>query len=329
VCIDRAKGDVLWTKDFKPVLPESQYGPDSNASQHGYASSTPASDGKRLYVFFGKSGVYCLELDGNQIWQAGVGTVTHSWGSANSPLLYKNLVIINASVESNALVALDKNSGKQVWRAPLEPTASWNTPVLVDAPGGATEVVLSDNNAVIGFDPADGKELWRVGGFFGYVCASVVADKGVVCLVRTGSRRGGGALAIKAGGRGDVAQSHVLWRAIGSSVVSSPVYEGGRLYWVSGPVHCLDAATVKEAVNPGHLSGSGGGRLYASPLLADGKLYVMSIADGGYVVDAATLQELAHNTFADDTSRVNASPIVNEGCILLRTDLFLYCIGKQ
>ncbi len=141
------------------------------------------------------------------------------------------------------------------------------------------------------------------------------------------AKSGDGALAIKVGGRGDVAESHVLWRANGSSLVSSPVHAGGQLYWVDGRVHCLEAATGKEAARPGRLSGLN--RLYASPLLADGKLYVMSIKDGGYVVDAATLQVLAHNTFADDTSRVNASPIVNQGRILLRTDQFLYCIGKK
>jgi hypothetical protein len=325
LCIDRAKGDIHWTKDFKPVLPESRYGPGGNESQHGYSSSTPACDGKRLYVFFGKSGVYCLDLDGNEIWQASVGTGTNGWGSSNSPVLYKNLVIINASIESNALVALDKDSGKEIWRA-KKIDESWNTPVLVEAPDGGTEVVLSNNSAVIGFDPANGKELWRVGGFGGYVCASVVADKGVVYVVRTGGRTGS-ALAIKAGGRGDVAESHVLWRGNGSSLVSSPVYADGRLYWVSGSVHCLDGATGKEAIKPGRLSG--GSNLYASPLLADGKLYVMSINNGGYVVDAATLKELAHNTFADDTSRVNASPIVNEGQVLLRTDRYLYCIGKK
>ncbi len=326
LCIDRASGKVLWTKDFKPVLPESKYGPGSNESQHGYASSTPASDGKRLYLFFGKSGVYCLDLDGKEIWHAGVGAGTHGWGSSNSPLLYKNLVIINASIESNALVALDKSSGKEVWRV-KKISSSWNTPMLVDPPGGATEMVVSDNSAVIGFDPADGKELWRVGGFGGYVCSSVVADKGVVYVVRTGAKSGGSALAIKAGGRGDVAESHVLWRANGSSLVSSPVYEGGRLYWVDGIVHCLDAATGKEAVKPKRLAKVG--RPYSSPLLADGKLYMMSIKDGGYVVDAATLEELSHDSFADDTSRVNACPIVNEGQILLRTDQFLYCIGKK
>lgn len=322
VCVDRVNGNVLWTKDFKPVLPESKYGPGGNESQHGYSSSTPASNGQRLYVFFGKSGIYCLDLDGNEIWQASVGNLTHGWGSANSPLLYKNLVIVNASIESNSLVALDKNTGKEIWRTE-KINESWNTPVLVDAPDGATEVVLNESSAVIGFDPADGKELWRVGGFGGFVCPSVVEDKGVVYVVR--SHGADCVLAIKAGGRGDVAESHVLWRAKGSSFVSSPVCAGGRLYWASGPVHCLDAATGKDATQPKRISAGG----YPSPILADGKLYVMSVHGGGAVVDAATLEELSHNSFADDTSRVNASPIVNEGCILLRTDQYLYCIGKK
>jgi outer membrane protein assembly factor BamB len=272
----------------------------------------------------------------NRVFIVSIWKATRSGTRASAPartagdrrirLFYKNLVIVNASIESNSLVALDKKSGKEAWRA-KGIGASWNTPVLVEAPGGGTEVILSDDRAVIAFNPSDGKELWRVGGFGGYVCASVVADKGVVYVVRTGARSGGSALAIKAGGRGDVAESHVLWRANGSSLVSSPVYEGGRLYWVDGVVHCLDAATGKEAVKPKRLVG--GDRPYASLLLADGKLYAMSIKGGGHVVDASSLEVLSHSKFADDTSRVNASPIVNEGQILLRTDQYLYCIGKK
>lgn len=221
VCIDRDTGAVRWTRDFKPVLPESKY-LKGNDSQHGYSSSTPASDGQNLFIFFGKSGVYGLDLDGKEIWHAEVGKNAHGWGSSNSPVLSGELVIINASVESGALVALDKKTGKEVWRT-KGIGASWNTPVLVELPGGGTELVLSESKAVIGFDPASGKELWRVSGFGGYVCPSVVAHDGVVYAVRTGSKQGG-ALAIKAGGRGDVTGSHVLWWAKGSSVVSSPVY---------------------------------------------------------------------------------------------------------
>jgi hypothetical protein len=115
VCVDRDKGTILFTRDFKPVLPESAYGPGGNESQHGYSSSTPASDGKNLFAFFGKSGVYCLDLDGKEVWHAKVGTGTNGWGSANSPVLYKDLVIINASIESNSVVALGKKTGNERW----------------------------------------------------------------------------------------------------------------------------------------------------------------------------------------------------------------------
>jgi hypothetical protein len=325
LCIDRANGNVLWTKDFKPALPESKY-KAGNDGQHGYASSTIASDGKNLFAFFGKSGVYGLDLDGKEIWHASVGTGATGWGSSNSPVLYKDLVIVNASIESQSLVALDKNSGKEVWRV-KKIQSSWNTPVLVDAPDGGVEVVLSDNSAVMGFDPANGKELWRVSDFGGYVCASVVANKGIVYVVRTGGKMGS-ALAIKAGGRGDVSESHVLWRHKGSSLVASPTYYEGKLYWATnGRAFCLDAATGKD-VYSGTLSANPS--FYASALAADGKLYYVSRFTGVNVVSAdAPFKELAHNTFVDDKSRSNATPIVHDGCVLLRTDLYLYCLGKK
>jgi outer membrane protein assembly factor BamB len=324
VCIDRRQGGILWTKDFKPVLPESAYR-KGNDSQHGYSSSTLASDGKNLYAFFGKSGVYCLDMDGNEIWNTSVGKGQTGWGSSNSPVIYNNLVIINASIESGCLVALDKKSGKEIWRV-KGIRSSWNTPVLAEAPQGGTELVVMDNNAVIGFDPANGKELWRVGGFGGYVCPSVVSHKGIVYVVRTGSKAGG-ALAIKAGGRGDVSESHILWRAKGSSLVSSPVYYQGKLYWAGGTATCFDAETGKE-IFKGRLSGNP--NFYASALAADGKIYCVSRFSGTNVFSAAApFRELAHNKFADDKSRTNASPIVNDGCLLLRTDQYLYCIGKK
>jgi outer membrane protein assembly factor BamB len=320
LCIDRDKGTVLWTKDFKPVLPESKYGPGGNESEHGYSSSTVASDGKSLYVFFGKSGVYCLDLDGKETWNASVGDRATGWGSSNSPVLYQNLVIVNASVESGSLVALDKTTGKEAWRT-KGISQSWNTPVLVETKDG-TELVVNESKAVIGFDPASGKELWRVGGFNGYVCPSVTAHKDVVYAVR------GGAVAIRAGGRGDVSESHVIWREKYSSLVPSPVYHEGRLYLAATPTPlCLEPATGKE-VYRGRLSK--GGSFYASPLVADGKIYCVSRTGGTYVLAAGPeFKELALNKFEDDNSRTNASPIVSEGCLLLRTDRYLYCIGNK
>lgn len=319
VCVDRDKGAILWTKDFKPLLPESKYQP-GNDSEHGYSSSTLASDGQRLYAFFGKSGVYGLDLDGNKVWQTSVGTGTHGWGSSNSPVLYQDLVILNACIENGCLVALDKNSGKEVWRA-KGIQASWNTPVLVEVPEGGTELVVNDSSAVIGFDPSNGKELWRVTGFNGYVCPSVVAHQGVVYVVR------GGVLAIKAGGRGNVTDSRVLWRSNGNSLVSSPVYHDGLLIWPSDSPTCLDAATGK-VVYRGRLSQ--GGNYYASPVVADGKIYFVSRFNGTFVLAAGRkFKELAHNLFEDDHSRTNASPIVSGGRLLMRTDQYLVCIGRK
>src|SRR5262245_969526 len=128
LCLNRKDGRAIWSKDFTPVLPEHRY--SGEGSYQGYAASTPITDGEKLYVFFGKSGVFCFGLDGKEIWHVFVGKGIDGWGSGASPMLYKNLLIINTSVESNALVALDKESGKEVWRAPKVGRA-WGTPVVV------------------------------------------------------------------------------------------------------------------------------------------------------------------------------------------------------
>ncbi|MFP6649969.1 MAG: PQQ-binding-like beta-propeller repeat protein, partial [Pirellulaceae bacterium] len=228
VAIHRETGEVLFVRDFKPVLPESTYSGGNNA-RHGYSSSTPISDGKRLYLFFGKSGVYCLDLDGKEIWNTRVGDNTRGWGSSNSPLLYENLVIINASVESGAIVALDKETGKEVWRSGGI-RGSWNTPLLAKTAEGKTELVVSIPEKILGFDPATGKQLWSCVGIpdRGYVCPSVVADKGIVYAI--GGRKNT-ALAVRTGGRGEVTESHRLWITDKGSNVSSPVYHDGHIYW--------------------------------------------------------------------------------------------------
>jgi outer membrane protein assembly factor BamB len=324
LCIDRADGKILWCKDFKPELPEHKYA--GEGSYHGYAASTPITDGEKLYVFFGKSGVFCFDLDGNQVWQTPVGKNTNGWGSGASPVLYKNLLIVNASVESGAMVALDKKDGKEVWRAPGIASA-WNTPLLVKPAEGDVELVISIQDRVLGLNPDTGKELWRAEGVHRYVCPSVVAHDGVVYAIGGGST----SLAVKAGGRGDVTKTHVVWRESKGSNVGSPIYHDGHLYWASdggGVLFCQDAATGKIVYQQRLEPASG--LIYGSPVLADGKIYYVSQRKGTYVVAAKPKFELlAHNVFEDDGSRTNASPAVSNGHLLLRTDQNLYCIGKR
>src|SRR5205085_9073326 len=133
-----------------PILPEHKYA--GEGAYQGYAASTPITDGQRLYVFFGKSGVFCFDLAGKELWHSLVGKGLSGWGSGASPMLHKNLLVINASVESNALVALDKATGKEVWRAP-KISSAWGTPVLVTTPEKGLELALSAQGRVAGFDP--------------------------------------------------------------------------------------------------------------------------------------------------------------------------------
>jgi outer membrane protein assembly factor BamB len=324
LCLDRATGKTLWAKELRPVLPEHKYA--GEGSYHGYAASTPLIDGERLYVFFGKSGVYCFDLDGKELWHTLVGKNVSGWGSGASPVLYKDLLIVNASVESGALVALDKATGKERWRAPGI-KAAWNTPVLVTTPEKTQELVVSVQDKVVAIDPDTGKELWQAEGVHRYVCPSVVTHEGVAYAIGGGST----SLAVKAGGKGDVTKTHGVWRVGKGSNVGSPIYQDGYLYWASdggGVVYCQEAATGKvvysERLTPP------AGRIWASPVLADGKLYFVSRENGTYVVAAQPkFRQLAHNVIAGDKGRSNASLAVSGGQLFLRNDDYLYCIGKR
>jgi outer membrane protein assembly factor BamB len=323
LCFDRQSGRQLWAKEFEPKLPEHNY--QGEGSYHGYAASTPTSDGERLYVFFGKSGVFCFDLDGQQKWHASVGDRTNGWGSGTSPLLFGKLLVINASVESGSLVALDKMTGDEVWKTGGIASA-WNTPLLVEGQS-RKELIVSTEGRLKSFDPESGKPLWDADGVHRYVCPSVVADGQTVFAI------GGGhtSLAVRLGGSGDVTESHGMWRQTKGSNVGSPVYHDGHLYWASdgGGLMCCQNAQTGEFVYQERLE-PGPGNIWSSPVLADGKLYIVSQHDGTYVVAAQPKFELiTHNKFSDDDSRTNASPAVHNGQLLLRTDKRLYCIGKR
>jgi outer membrane protein assembly factor BamB len=227
-------------------------------------------------------------------------------------------------VESRSLVALDKMTGEEVWRA-KGIGSSWNTPVLV--PGtDKTELVVSISNHVVSLNPDTGEELWRAEGVHRYVCPSVVFHDDVVYVI------GGGhtSLAVRTGGSGDVTKTHGLWRLNKGANVSSPIYYKGHLYWTrDGNIVCCQNPATGEMVYEDRLKPSSG-TIWSSPVLADGKLYYVSQRNGTFVVAAQPKFELlAHNKFEDDDSRTNASPAVGNGQLLLRTDKNLYCIGSK
>lgn len=315
VCLNM-DGKIVWDRHVQPKLPETE-----RVRDHGYAAATPATDGEYLYVFFGKTGVFKFDLDGNQLWNAEVGDGTNGWGSGTSPVLYKNLVIVNASVESGSLVAINKDSGKEVWRAGGM-KASWNTPHLVTVAGGKSELVVSVKGTILAFDPETGQQLWSCDGIPDYVCPSVVSQDGIVYVIGGRTSR---AIAVRAGGRGDVTETHRLWEAKAGANVVSPAIFQGHLYWVSDRnriAYCVRLSDG-EVVYAERFRG----QPYASSLVGDGKLYIVTRNGGTYVLAAKPeFEQLAHNEL-DDRSTFNASPIVADGKLFLRSDRYLYCIG--
>src|SRR6185503_251947 len=133
-------GRILWNTAVPAEQPEQ----DRIRENHGYASATPVADAERVYTFYGKSGAFAFDHSGKQLWQTKVGDKLNGWGSAASPVLYKDFVLVNASTESESLVALDKKTGKEIWRAGGV-AESWHAPAFVSAPDGKTEVVIAKN----------------------------------------------------------------------------------------------------------------------------------------------------------------------------------------
>jgi outer membrane protein assembly factor BamB len=332
LCLDRNKGEVLWQKEVEPKLPETPH--TGMMREHGYASSTPVTDGERVYVFFGKSGVLAYDLSGKELWRVSVGTNRNQMGmgSAASPVLYKDVLIVNAAIESGSLVGLDKKTGKEIWRAEGLGT-SWASPLLVEMKGGKHELVLSLPGKVAGYDPQTGKELWRCQGIGGggrgggYTSPTPVARDGIVYVTGGGGPMPAVTLAVRAGGSGDVEKTHVLWRKRVGSSTASPVLSGEYLCWVSGTATWLKLADGTTAHRERLYSSL---QEYVSAVAAGDKVFALTRFDGLYVLaGGGKFQKLAHNEFAGDSSVFNASPAVSDGRLYIRSNAYLYCVGKK
>ncbi len=347
ICLDRGSGKVLWTSEVAAELPEDPC--NGFLRDHGYASSTPVTDGESVFAFFGKTGVVAFNLEGKQLWKVNVGKESGRmrWGSGASPIIYKDLVIVNAAEESESLRGLDKKTGREVWKAEASGlSSSWTTPVLVDVPGGKTELAIAVPEEIWGLDPETGKFLWyAAANNSNTACASLVTEGGIVYAV---GGRMGGSTAVRAGGRGDVTKTHVVWTQRQQGGIGTPLLHDGRLYFVNGAVaHCLEAKTGQRvyqqrlpggggrtASEGGGFGGGGfggfgrGGQDYASPILADDKIFAPTRGGTVHVFKAGPkFESLAQNKLAGDEGPFNASPAASGGELFLRSDKFLYCIA--
>jgi outer membrane protein assembly factor BamB len=356
ICLDRTTGKELWRQSVAAVLPEETY--RGQFAENGYASHSPVSDGEKVFVFFGKSGVHAYDLDGKQLWKADVGDglSRRGWGSASSPILYKNLVIVTALIESQTLYALDKETGKVVWKQEAKGfDGMWGTPALVEV-DGRTELVFAVPYEIWGMDPQTGKMLWYCEAVnVDYICSSILVDGSIVYAAESGPG-GSGRIAVRAGGSGDVTKTHVLWSSREAGRIGTPVAVDGRLYWVSGGVaNCVDARTGERVYQsrlagssgapaagppggnrpggrPGGFGGFGGGgrggQDYSSAVAADGKLYYVRRSGETAVIKLGdTFEQLATNRF-EEGGDFSASPAIGDGELFIRSSKFLYCVAE-
>lgn len=321
LCLDAASGKTIWEKSVPAKLPEEE-----KIRDHGYAASTPLVDDKHVYAFFGKTGVLAFHHDGSPAWTADVGSGTSGWGSAASPVALGDLIIINASVESGSVIALDRQTGKEKWRAGGI-KESWNTPVVIPDGKGGKQVVVAIAGKVLALEPETGKTAWSCAtDIRWYMVPSLVHADGLVGCV--GGRSGIASLAVKTGGAGDITASNRLWTSQKGSNVSSPILHEGHMYWMNdqqGVAYCAKAATGEIAYEERI---PGAGQVYASPVLAGGNIYYLSRGGKTFVVSATPKFQLVASNSLQDGGGFNGSPAVSGNRLFIRSDKFLYCLGK-
>ena len=369
VCIDATNGTQLWDKSVAATQPEDSY--SRMLGEHGYASGSPVSDGKHVYVFYGKGGVLAYDLDGKELWHVSVGKESGPmrWGSGASPILHDNLVIVNASEENQALVALDKATGKEVWKAQADGLGmTWGTPIIV-GDGEAAELVIGVPGEIWGFNLKTGKLQWYAEGISDRsYCSSLITDGQVVYAIEGQGDEG---VAVRIGGKDDVTKTHTVWRARASGRITSPILHDGRLYSSSsGTVLCLNAQTGEKvyqarfpsaggaaapaepppgergpggggpgASGRGGFGGPGGGGRggrggggsdYASPILVGDKFILVTRSGLTHVWQAGPeFKSLAENKFASDSSKFNGTPAVSGNRLFIRSDKALYCVSSK
>jgi outer membrane protein assembly factor BamB len=322
LCLDTETGKLLWEKT---VYEGTVY--DNRHRKNTYASTTPVTDGKYVYVSFEAEGLYCYDFEGKRIWKSSVGKIAKGgMGPGTSPVLYENLLILQCDQEygeGSFITAVDKKTAKVVWRVERNHRRSWATPLLIRTPQRA-ELIASGAESVIAYDPASGKELWRAEGVESNPIPSPVTSHGLV-FVSAGSQAKR-LIAIRPVGAGDLTNTtNIAWRYDkGTAYVPSPIAYGDYLYLVTdaGALTCLEAKTGKLVYQarlpiPAQFT--------ASPVAYDGRILLFSEDGDGFLLRAGPVPEvLSVNSLGEP---IYASPAISSGKIFVRGAIHLYCIG--
>jgi outer membrane protein assembly factor BamB len=322
LCFDAENGKLLWER----TAHEGQVH-DNRHGKGSYASPTPATDGERIYAYFGSEGIYAYDLEGGLAWKANVGKIsTLGMGVASSPVISGGLVVLQCDEdngEKSFITALDRKTGREAWKVPRPVSASWSTPLLVGADGRA-ELITNGSQHTISYDPADGKELWRARGVDSNAIHTPLAGHGLVFV--TAGYPAKRTLALRPGASGERDGSRIAWEyGKGTSYVPSSIVLGDHVYLVSdrGSLTCLDPRTGKVQYEGARLPAAT--TFVASPV-AFGAVILLTSEDGEtFVVKAGPKHEVIRANPIGEA--VFASLALSRGKVFLRSTRHLYCIG--
>jgi outer membrane protein assembly factor BamB len=329
ICFDRKDGKELWRREVEYKEKEDTH--DTNP----YCSASPATDGERVVVSHGSAGVFCYDLDGKELWKRDLGKFDHIWGNAASPVIYKDLVILNCGPGDRCfLLAMNKKTGADVWkldeksgRDGYKENGSWSTPIIVNIKG-EDQLIMSWGDAIKVYQPMTSELLWSCSGLGKtndhLTYTSPLATEDVVVAM---SGYGGAYLAAKTGGKGDVTETHRLWRFPSAPQrIGSGVIIGEHVYIANADgaqgFQCIELKTGKTLWRERL-----GDACWGSIVHAGDRLYVTDLKGETYVFAAKSKYELlARNHLHEQTL---ASPAVSNGEIFIRTYQHLWCISEK
>lgn len=325
LCLDRQTGKVLWQQTAREEAPHQ-----GRHQTGSFASPSAVTDGEHVIAHFGSRGLYCYDLDGRLVWSQDLGDlrIANSFGEGSSPALFGNTLVVLWDHEGeDFIVALDKTTGKELWRQPRDERTTWSTPLVVPHEG-VTQVIANATGKIRSYELTSGKVLWESAGMTANVIPTPVAGHGMVYCMS--GFRGNALLAIRLGKSGDLTDSEaIVWRHNRATpYVPSPLLYGKQLYFLSnnnGVLSCFDAVSGKPFYTEQRLDQVR--NIYASPLGAAGKVYLVG-RDGTAVVikHAETFEVLATNKLDDS---IDASPVAVGRELFLRGHENLYCLAAQ
>ena len=324
LCLNKNTGETIWTREGTKEIPH-----EGHHSTNTFSSASPVTDGEHVVSFFGSRGLFCYDMDGNEVWKKDLGNMPtrNGFGEGSSPTLHGNVLIVLWDNESDSFVyGFDKRTGKELWKQARDEQTGWTTPYVLTHQG-VTQVVINATNKVRSYDLMSGALIWECGGQTSNTIPSIVADSENVYAIS--GYRGNMAMAITLGGKGDLTDSDsVKWQVTrGTPYVPSPLLYSGRLWFTQGNdavITCVDPKTGKTHYSQERLEGPSG--FYASPVGVSDRVYLAGRNGKTAVIkNSDSLDVIAVNELDGE---IDASPAVSGNALFVRSHDHLYCISK-